>query len=337
MRGTQLRVDDEDLDAILRDAFGEHWHGIATRVLPEGVINDARKLLLPDGSCRILRIAPSDTTAAAGPSWFTAYGLRREAAVISAVQELSTFLPVTVAFDFDRRVTDRDWVIQEEMPGMPLSDVDRQLGPDARAEVWESVGAFTRDFHEVAGTQFGPPAWGPTFDRWSQLLTSDIEGLIADAERFAYIPAPFRRLLEIVESNRGLLDEIASPRLIHSDLCRPHIFVEHVDDRWRLTGTIDLEFGRFADPFSEHLITGFEWDNTPTEMRRSFMRTYKPEGEAAADRHRLRIYVALALAWFAPLLAMQGEPVDPILRDLDHALNRIDEGDLDGQGRRERM
>ncbi len=331
MKGTQVRIDRRELDAILRHAFGERRHGVrATRLeVGSGQINDTRLLEWPDGARRFLRVAPSDATADAGPSWFTAHGLRREAAVVAAARDLADFLPATTTHDFDRTVIDRDWVIQEAMPGVPLSEADRQFDPDVREDVWEQIGAFTRRLHDVRGPRFGPPTCGPRFDRWSELLDWDVCGLIADAEKFRYDPTPFQRLAEVVSSHRALLDDVRTPALIHSDLCRPHIFVEPVDGRWRLVGTIDLEFGRFADPLSEHLITGFEWDNTPREMRPAFMRTYLPGEETEGDRRRITIYVALSLAWFVPLLAMQHEPVDDLMKNLERAVREIERLDAE--------
>jgi aminoglycoside phosphotransferase (APT) family kinase protein len=324
MRGTQVRIDRHELDAILRHAFGERRHGVTATQIGAGQVNDARLLTWPDDTQRILRVAPSDATADAGPSWFTAYGLRREVAVIAAAHDLASYLPVTTAHDFERAVIDRDWVIQEVMPGTPLSEVDRNLGPDVREDVWEQIGAFTRRLHNVRGHWFGPPANGPRFDTWSGLLEWDAAGLIRDAKSFQYDSSPFERLARIVSAQRALLDEVKTPSLIHSDLCRTHIFVEPVDGQWRLVGTIDIEFGRFADRLSEHLITGFEWANAPPEMRPAFMRSYLAMGETDSDRRRVAIYVALSLAWFAPLLAMQHEPVDGLLRRLGDALDRLD-------------
>lgn len=326
MKGTQVRIDRRELDSIMRHAFGERRHGVRStqQQVGTGQINDTRLLEWSDGARRFLRVAPSDATADAGPSWFTAYGLRREAAVVAAARDLAAYLPVTTAYDFDRTVIDRDWVIQEVMPGVPLSEADRLFDPDVREDVWEQIGAFTRRLHDVRGPQFGPPTCGPGFERWSDLLAWDVSGLLDDARAFGYDATLFERLANVVSAHRGLLDEVRTPALIHSDLCRPHIFVESVDGRWRLVGTIDLEFGRFADPLSEHLITGFEWDNAPREMRAAFMRTYLPGGETEGNRRRIAIYVALSLAWFVPLLAMQHEPVDDLLTKLGRALDAVE-------------
>jgi aminoglycoside phosphotransferase (APT) family kinase protein len=326
MQGTQVRIDDRELEGILRDVFGERRHGVVATTAGEGVINDTRRLTWPDGMQRMLRIAPSDAFAEAGPSWFTPYGLRREAAVIAAAGELAAYLPVTVAHDFERRVIDRDWVIQEVMPGVVLRTVDDDLPTEQREGVWIEIGEFSKRLHGVSSGWFGPPAWGPAFDRWSELLAWDVDGLNNDAARFGYDPGPFERLAELVTSNRNLLDEVTRPGLIHSDLNRGHLFVARQDGHWRLRGTIDLEFGRFADPLSESLIVGFEWDNAPLAMEATFLRGYAPDGLTDEDHHRIRIYAALALAWFAPLLAMTGDPLDDLMQRFGTALDRAESG-----------
>jgi aminoglycoside phosphotransferase (APT) family kinase protein len=324
MQGTQVRIAEHELDAILREVFGDRRHGVTATVIGEGMINDTRRLSLPDGTQRYLRLAPTDEFVANGPSWFTAYGLRREAAVIAAASDLAAYLPVTVAYDFDRTIVDRDWVIQQAMPGDSLRVMELGRETTEREDIWMQVGRFTRSLHQVVGSHFGPPAWGPAFERWSDLLMWDAAGLVEDAHRYGIDRTPFERLAAMVTGHRELLDQVVVPRLIHSDLCRGHIFAQANGPDLVLTGVIDLEFGRFADPLSEALITGFAWGNGPVEMESTFMRAYAPDGFTVEDRHRIRIYAALALAWFAPLLAMTGEPLDDLLRRLGEALDRLD-------------
>ncbi len=326
MQGTQVRIDDRELGAILREVFGERRHGITSATMSDGVINDTRMLTMPDGGRLILRVAPSDAYAGAGPSWFTPYGLRREAAVIAAANDLAGYLPVTVAYDFDRAIIDRDWVIQDVMPGQVLRSVDEQLAPDERARLWAEIGEVTRRLHTVTAPAFGPPAYGPAFERWSELLAWDVAGLQEDAARYGYDPGPFARLADLVLTHRDLLDDVSRPGLIHSDLNRHHLFVERIDGQWRLRGTIDLEFGRFADPLSESLTVGFEWDNAPLAMRGAFLQGYGLGEFTERERVRVAIYAALALAWFAPLLAMTGDSLDDLFERIGVSLDQLEIG-----------
>ena len=217
---------------------------------------------------------------------------------------------------------DRDWVIQDAMHGIPLSAIDRKLDKHDRDSIWTQLGAFVRQLNAVTGAWFGAPAFGERHNTWSGLLQSDVAALLEDADRLGYDSGPFRRLAKAVRDLEPLLAQVKRPALIHSDLARGHIFVEKGAAGWVLKGVIDLEFGRYADPLSEHLIVGFGYDNSPAEMQPAFERGY---GDFQIDPRLRQLYVALDLAWFAPLLAMQDEPVDDLLARLSGVLDELDE------------
>jgi len=315
-----------EIEAIVRRAFGSHAHLDHADSVGGAQINDVRMITLATGERHILRIAPSDATAARGPSWFTPHGLRREQAVIAAAESLGEFLPVTIAHDFDRAEIDRDWVIQEVMPGRPLPDLDATLDEQARASSWEQVGEFTNRLHSTKGSYFGPPVCGPTFERWSDLVASDAAGLVRDAERFSLPVSMFEQLANLSGRLAPVLDEVTTPRLTHSDLSPSHVFVE-IDDAGRpvLSGVIDLEFGRFADPLSEHLPPKFDRGNVPKPMRSTFLRGYGGHVPASGDDVRTSIYLAIGLSWVATLLAYQRCSTQPLLTQLRAVTERLGE------------
>lgn len=302
-------VSEAELRSILKAAFGNVEVVASVSPLAGGSINTTFRLELCDRAPVILRIAPSDARAAAGPSWLTPWGLRREGAVIAlATPALGALLPKTIASDFDRTVVDRDWVVQEQMPGVPLSTVDADLPPDERAALWTELGQLTARLHATPGAWFGPPVAGPRFDRLSDLLRHDAAGLLDDAARFDLPDEPFRRLQVRIDEVADLFDDNPGPRLIHSDLARSHVFVDRNGDApFRVFGIIDLEFGRFADPRFERLITSFLWGRAPAEMRELFFAGYGRRFDTPEDRRRLRVFVALALAWSATILAFHGQ------------------------------
>lgn len=316
-----------DVNRILRFVFGKRNEAIPFEPMRGGSINSVFRVDAGESESYVLRIAPSTEVAARGPGWLSPFGLRREFAVVEAASALRGFLPVTLAHDFDGEVIDRDWVMQEVMPGVPLATIDDDLRPESRAAIWTELGGFARQLHGISADRFGSPAWGPAFARWSDQMRWDAASLIDDAAKFGYPAAPFDRLATAVERMAPLLDEVTTPALIHSDLSRTHVFVEAGNDgALRLAGVIDLEFGRFADPLSEHLITGFAWGNAPVEMRPAFMRGYG-KGELSPEEDiRVGLYVAMSLAWFVPLLAFQGQPYDVVMVEFDRALRAVEEG-----------
>jgi len=317
-------VNEPELRAIVDHAFRGHRSLSHAVSLGGGQINDTRLITLTDGLRCVLRVASGDATAAAAPGWFTPYGLRREAAVIAAAG-LAAYMPVTIAHDFDRRVIDRDWVIQEAMPGRPLADVETMLSPEARVQVWSQVGELTRALHGVTAPWFGPPSFGSTFDRWTALLAHDVDGFISDAERFALDAQPFARLRQAIDDLRDVLDEVTTPSLIHSDLSPAHIFVDvNRAGQSAVSGLIDLEFGRFADPLSESLFAWFEQERGKEAPRSAFLQGYGRERLTENERIRIRFYVALSLGWWATLLAWQRRPVADVMTELTQSLDTID-------------
>lgn len=315
---------------------GQHVHNIlkatfsasdvATSVTPMkgGSINTTFRIDLRDGPSAILRVAPSDAAAGRGPSWLTPWGLRREQSVIAlATPALGTLLPKTIASGFDRVLIDRDWIIQERMPGVPLSTVDAALPRDERTALWTELGRLTARLHATPGQRFGAPVAGPRFERLSDLLRNDADGLLDDAARFDLPGAPFRRLRARIDELADVFDDNPGPRLIHSDLARSHVFVDRVGDApFHVSGIIDLEFGRFADPQFERLITSFQWGNAPMEMKLAFFAGYGRRFDTPEDHLRLRVYVALALAWSATILAFHDrrESMPGVIAQMEDAL-----------------
>lgn len=314
-------VTDREFQAIVANAFGRQTAPATSVALGGGHINDTRLLTMADGRRWVLRVAPSEATAIAGPSWFTPYGLRREWAVVEAASALDQYLPVTVVHDFDHSLIDRDWVIQQVMPGVSLASIDDSLDPVARSAIWSDLGDFTRRLHANSSNRFGPPAWGPSFVRWSELVAWDAAGMVDDAGRFGLPVATFERLAELIGRFSELLDGVTTPALIHSDLWPPHVFVERdADSAYRLVGVIDLEFGRYADPLSEHLPPTFDWGNVPEDMRPPFMEGYGSFTLRPGDAIRSRIYLAVGLSWAATLAAYQGKPYDRVIDDLERVV-----------------
>jgi aminoglycoside phosphotransferase len=241
----------ESLQHIIELTFGQHARSL--RRLPSGTVNQTVRIELEDSREFIMRVAPGPAEAAVGPSWMSTNGLRRERAAIALLDGIRHLLPVTMASDFTRGSLGRDWVIQEIVPGVPFPGNAAELASADRRDLWRQLGAATARIHAVRGAWFGPPSDGPRFPTWTALIRNDIAGFRRDAERWQLKIDAFDALANLVESSRVELDAVP-PVLIHSDLSLDHVFVVEGGDGWRISGLIDLEFARFADPVSEGLL-----------------------------------------------------------------------------------
>ncbi|MGI8484208.1 MAG: phosphotransferase family protein [Thermomicrobiales bacterium] len=302
-----LTIPEKSIEAIVTRAYGHETSLQAAQPVGGGSVNDVIALTFDHEPAAILRIAPSAEQAASGPSWLTSFGLRREQAIIALLPHLAHLLPETVHADFSRTLLDRDWVIQSFVRGTSWSELAASMTEKQHANVWHQTGSLARSIHVVRDNAFGLPNDGEAGTRspqWSDVLLYDAEGFLADAGRFGIDPGPFERLHAVITHHAGTLDVIAIPGMIHSDLDPRHIFLEPDGNReYRISGLIDLEFGRFADPLSESLIVQFAFDPNARAFADAFWQGYGSFPLAPGDDLRSLIYQGIALSWVLTDLA----------------------------------
>ena len=194
--------------------------------------------------------------------------------------------------------------------------------PAERTDLWRQFGNITASVHAVLGDDFGVPE--RPFRRWSDVVNDDLAGMLRDWQRFD-LPDRARivALAEEVGRRRAVLDQIKMPHLIHSDLDPRHVFVDRgADGALRISGLIDHEYGRFADPASEGLLTLLT--HKPPEGSASFWERYQRPSTNDATRWRSSLYRAIALGWVATDSAHRGDE-----RATEEALTELESGVID--------
>ena len=305
--------------AIIDHAFAGDRQLLAIVPLGGGQVNSTGMVILDDSQRLILRIAPDAEAVNAAPGWLSPHGLRREAAVItSAGMELTALLPQTVAHGFDGEIISRDWVLQEVMPGVPLETLLPTLDDDSAATIWQETGAFMRALHDRGRPPFGPLTDGPRPDTWLGLVRSDLAGLKDDFARFDLPIDILDRLGQGVERHASLLESVPAA-LIHSDLNPAHIFVTDNEDDGSLClgGVIDLEYGRVADPLSDHLLAAAIVEGPSAESAAAIRSGYGNPDLGAGIEVRIQLASALSAAWDATLRAFQGNDVEQTLDTME--------------------
>ena len=255
-----------------------------------------------------LRIAPSDAEVDAGPDWMTSHGLRQEQTAIGMAEPLQRLLPRTVHADWTRTLINRDWVLQTSVPGRPWTEIQEELTTDEHLALWHQLGDLVHQLHEIRGAEFGPPEEGLGHECWSDLVRWDVTGLLVDAQRFDIDPEPFQLLVELVNASVKILDEVTEPVLVHSDLQQHHVFIRRGEDgEMEISGLIDLEFARFADPGSESIFVSRTLGDVADDAFAAFCEGYGCRTPSHNERSRLEIYVLTALGWTVTDLDRTGQ------------------------------
>lgn len=313
-----------DIDRARALLNGIGWDDVAIIAVPGGSINNTFRLNQGE-STWYLRIGPTDVDVEAGPSWFTGKGLQREQRAISLWSQHEHLFPKIVHTDFSRSQIAADWVIQEAIPGDPWEALRSRLTPGQVRSLWSQFGSIVAELHAYTASEFGPPDPGIGYSSWSELCRWDATGLLTDAHKFNLPIDPFQRLCDLVDRYTFELDEITTPRLIHSDLGLRHVMVQFgEDEKPVITGLIDMEFARFADPYSESIFVAQALQSQRDPMFDVFLEAYGAERPDRDFRIRSFIYQLVAMAWWVTDTMRRHRPTEA-REILDRLVNRLDE------------
>ncbi|WP_369137275.1 phosphotransferase family protein [Modestobacter versicolor] len=234
-----------ELDRVVGAAVGVPLH--AVRRLTEGTFNTAYALTLGDGRELVLKVAPPPKTPLLG------YEHDLLATEAMCLERFAGRVPVPDLVATGTTPGGRGFLLTSLLPGASWQSQAAAIGPDERAVLRHQVGRHVAAMHGVTGAAgFGHPA-GPLAPSWPEAYRRIVDGLLADAERYAVaLPVPAGELRDRVAGPAvALLGVVTTPVLVHFDLWDGNVFVDLTGPRPAVTGFIDAERALWADPAAE--------------------------------------------------------------------------------------
>ncbi len=198
----------------------------------------------------VLRIAPPDAVL----QLFYEYRMmRQEPAIHKRLQEeTSAPVPAILAYDFSRRLIDRDFLIMPCLEGRPLSSVSLNIPAGARA--FREWGRYVAEIHQIrdADNRFGylgehhcmapQRTWREAFRVMYEKELEDILGC------GVYSKTQVRNGMMLLEDHLDVFDTCQTSRLCHGDLWVTNLLVREDGE---VTGVIDFDRACWGD---------IEWD-----------------------------------------------------------------------------
>jgi aminoglycoside phosphotransferase (APT) family kinase protein len=313
----------------LRDALadaGIGWDEVTDRgVMAGGTFNSVTRVTLASGTRLVVKIPPDPQT----PLLSYERGiLGTEALFYQLAGRLpGVTLPEVLAVD-----AAGGHLVMTECPGGPWPGLHPRPAGQERDELRAELGRQVASLHTITGTGFGYPAapFGPLRDSWREAFCGIVDGILADAERFAVtLPRPAAEVRDLFEVHAGLLDEVTTPVLTHFDLWDGNILVAAGPGGRRVSALIDAERAFWGDPLADFVSLGLFHD---IQQDSAFLRGYRDAGGKiafdAAERERIALYRAYLhlIMWIeavprqydAPRLAwLRGFAFDPLAETLD--------------------
>ncbi len=273
----------EQLAALAGRAFGIGLAEGAGAVceLQDGWFNAVYELVLADGRCVVLKIAPPPGAPV------MAYERALMATEVATLRRLRADaripVPAVLVHDESCQACDSACFFMEKARGASLEHVRAGLSRAQEAAVDRHAGEILRTLHGYRGDWFGYPG-NPALraHTWREAFLAIVESVLADAARQGVaFPRPAPAIRALLQRHASSLDEVRTPSLVHWDAWDKNFFV----DDGRVTGLIDFERALWADPLMESLFRPLSWSG-PTEA----MRGYGKTDFSAAETRRCRLY-----------------------------------------------
>jgi aminoglycoside phosphotransferase (APT) family kinase protein len=202
----------------------------------------------------VLRIAPPDD---AGFVFYEKRMMAQEPGIHRLIRE-RTSAPVAeiLAYDNSRKLIDRDYLLMERLPGVPLTEF-RPAGRQTD-KVLHQTGMYLREIHDLTAKHYGylgehrcmePQAdWAGAFTvMWDKMADDVVQAGYYDAEEETWIKGLLRK--HIVAFDRPV-----TSRLLHMDIWSQNIMV---DEDANVTGLIDFDRALWGDKEIEFAVLDY--------------------------------------------------------------------------------
>ena len=282
--------------------FREEPHDVIARIfsrsLGEGDVTAARLLdggmfnttyLVGCGSPErlfVLRLGPVERQRLLG---FERGLMRAEERVCAVCRSLDLPCSRVLAVDCSRALVDRDYMVVDYIPSVPMCDAG--LGRGEKERLYHELGRWLRRLHSVRGEGFGfvsRQLEGLSFPRWSEALSFEIADFTARLESAGGLTAAeVARVRGIYAQNAALFDEISEPRLLHTDIWEGNVLLD--GETHAILAVIDGDRAIFGDPDFEF---ASPWGQVPP-LREGY--GFEPVRDGHRER-RMRLYLAFYLA-----------------------------------------
>jgi len=243
------RPDDKIAERLVREGLRLSDVPVHLEAASSGRFSSAWFVAVKDGPAAgeyVLRIAPSDNV---GMLFYERRMMRQEPALHRLIRRRTGVpVPRIVAYDFSRRLIDRDWLIMDRLPGEPLLHSRSGVSAGQLDGILADLGRHVAALHRITGRAFGYRGkhrpmqpqrnWADAFEiMWARLLD--------DCLATGLYHQDIRDLaLGLFAKYRRVFEEPFTPCLCHMDLWAENLLVEG----GRLTGLIDLDRACWAEP-----------------------------------------------------------------------------------------
>lgn len=245
---TKRKLHAEELEAIVRQTFGEQNRVVECTELKGGMFCCVLSILLHDGLEVILKLAPPDDV---DLLTYEKDIMKNEVEVLRLFKASGKLpVPGVLHFDSSRNIINREYFFMEKIPGHVYWVVKNSLPEADRNHIESELGRYNKIINSVTGNEFG--SFSDSTKRrssWADTFLMMVDDLLQDGHvRDVKLPMKYNELRSLLESKKEILNQVVKPCLVHYDLWDGNVII---DESGTITGLIDFERVLWGDPLME--------------------------------------------------------------------------------------
>ncbi len=144
--------------------------------------------------------------------------------------------------------------MQPLVQGRLWHEVTSSLTEEENAALWKQLGEFARTLHGCRGERFGYPAPFNGFNRWSEFIADNVEGMVEDCRRLEVYYEEVATYRELLPHFSATLDQVKTPSLLHGDLWPRNVIIDGEGADIHLKAVFDAERAFWGDPVSDWVL-----------------------------------------------------------------------------------
>ncbi|MGV9307530.1 phosphotransferase [Nonomuraea sp. NPDC003727] len=283
---TKRRLTARELSLLAHRAVGAHVSEAVE--LADGFANAVWRLRLDDGRHVVLKLSPSPELE---QLTYERDLLRMEAAAYPLAASAGVPVAALLKAGFDDPVLGGDYLVLSALDGTPWNQV--ALDGQATAALRHELGGHLARLNSVTGEVFGYPHSGLTGSTWREAYLRMAGALLDDALRYPAtpLPRPVAELRALLEGASDVLDEVATPHLVHFDVWTGNVFLD-LSGRPRIQAIIDHERAFWGDPLAELITPTLFGEIDEDDPLLAGYRAVRPLELSAGAHRRLDLYRA---------------------------------------------
>jgi len=230
----------------------------------------------------VLRIAPPDS---AGFLFYEKRMMAQEPEIHAIIrQRTSVPIPEILVYDSSRSYIDRDYLIMERLPGVPLTHFPARSAQLNR--ILYRVGCYLRQIHSITADKYGylgahrcmdpQEDWASAFEiMWNKLVDDVVTVGYYDKSEEHFVRGLF-------DCYRSVFDRPVTSRLLHMDIWAQNILV---DGDGEVTGIVDFDRALWGDKEIEFAVLDYCGISEP-----AFWEGYGMERDLSTEAQIRRIF-----------------------------------------------